>query len=180
MAPRERWLVRPLLGITRAQTTAYCQAQGLEWREDESNEDERRYARARVRNLLVPALRAVHPAAEESVLRTAELLREETDLLDGLVEAELAGREGAIAVARLAELHPALARMVVVRLAEDAAGDYVPQAGTRVGEILALARRGGAAEVHVGGNVGAVIEGGVLRMVKLPPRDAPGAGSGGD
>jgi tRNA(Ile)-lysidine synthase len=168
MAPRERWLVRPLLAVSRAQTAAYCQARGLGWREDESNEDER-YARARVRKLLVPALRAVHPAAEDSVLRTAEQLREETELLDGLVRDELAGRD-AIAVSRLAELHPALARLVVVRLAEDAAGDYVPRAGSRVREILALAARGGPAEVHVGGNVSAVVAGGELRMVKLPPR----------
>ncbi len=183
MAPREGAIVRPLLGVTREQTGAYCQARGLAWREDESNEDEQ-YARARVRHGLVPALLAVHPAARESVLRTAELLREETELLDGLVEAELAGRES-IAVRRLAELHPALARLVVVRLAEDAAGSYVPQAGRHVGEILALANRGsggsppkgvvgGVAEVHVGGNVSATISGGELRMVKLPPRRAPG------
>jgi len=170
MAPREGLLVRPLLGVTREQTTAYCDARGLEWRDDESNEDER-YARVRVRKLLVPALLEVHPAARDNVLRTAELLREETELLEGLVDAELAGQDS-IAVARLAELHPALARLAVVRLAEDAAaGEYVPQAGGRVGEILALAARGrAAAEVHVGGNVSATIEGGVLKMVKLPPR----------
>ena len=57
---------------------------------------------------------------------------------------------------------------MVVRLAEDAAGAYVPQAGDRVQEILALGRRGGAAELHVGGQAGAVIEGGVLAMVRLP------------
>ena len=168
MARRDRWLIRPLLGVTREQTTSYCEAQDLSWREDESNEDEQ-YARVRVRKLLVPALRAVHPAAQESVLRTAELLREETELLDGLVQAELAGRDR-IALARLVELQPALARLVVVRLAEDAAGEYVPQAGARVGEILALVARGGAAEVHVGGNVSATIADGELRMVKLPPR----------
>ncbi|HYM46778.1 MAG TPA: tRNA lysidine(34) synthetase TilS [Solirubrobacteraceae bacterium] len=182
MAPREGRIVRPLLGVTREQTAAYCRARGLSWREDESNDDER-YARARVRRGLVPALRAVHPAAQESVLRTSEQLREESELLGELVERELAGRDS-IAVERLAELHPALARLVVVRLAEDVAGDYVPQAGRRVGEILALAadRRsagGGRAEVHVGGSVGAVIEGGELRMVKLPARP-PADGSRGD
>jgi hypothetical protein len=112
----------------------------------------------------------VHPAAEGNVLRTASLLREETELLDGLVSAELGG-EASIALARLRELPAALARLVVVRLAEDAVGDYVPQAGDRVGEILDLARRGGRAELHVGGNAGAVVERGTLRMVRLPPRE---------
>jgi hypothetical protein len=64
----------------------------------------------------------------------------------------------------------ALARLIVVRLAERAAGTYVPQAGERVGELIALARRGGRAELHVGGQAGALIEGGVLRVVRLAPR----------
>jgi hypothetical protein len=46
----------------------------------------------------------------------------------------------------------------------------VPQAGERVQEILALARRGPRGELHVGASVGAVIHDGVLEMVKLPPR----------
>jgi tRNA(Ile)-lysidine synthase len=168
MAPREGRVVRPLLELTREQTADYCRARGLAWREDASNDSEE-YARARVRNQLVPALDAIHPAARENVLRTARLLREEAEVLDGLLDAELGGGSS-IALERLAELPPALARLVVVRLAEQAAGTYVPQAGARVGEILALARRGGRAELHVGGLVGAVLEDGRLRMVKLPPR----------
>jgi tRNA(Ile)-lysidine synthase len=169
MAPHEGRLVRPLLSLTREQTAAYCRARGLTWREDTSNADER-YARARVRHGLVPALAAVHPAAQANVLRTAELLREEATLLDGLVQTEL-GDAHTIAVARLRALHPALARLIVVRLAELAAGTFVPQAGARVAEILALSERaGGRAELHVGGLVAAVVENGHLAMVKLPPR----------
>jgi tRNA(Ile)-lysidine synthase len=168
MAAREGRLVRPLLGMSREQTAAYCRARGLSWREDVSNEDEA-FARTRVRHGLVPALRAVHPAAEANVLRTAAQLREETELLEGLVSEELAGAKH-IATARLRELPAALARLVVVRLAEEAGASYIPQAGARVQEILELAARGGRAELHVGGLVGAVIEGGELRMVKLPPR----------
>lgn len=171
-------LVRPLLGLTREQTAAYCEARGLRWRDDESNADER-YARVRVRERLVPALRAVHPAAEANVLRTARLLREETELLDGLVDAELAGADS-IALARLRALPAALARMVVVRLAENAVGSYVPQAGERVQELLALGEHGGRAELHVGGQAGAVVEAGALSMHRLAPRQArkppPGEG----
>jgi tRNA(Ile)-lysidine synthase len=197
MPAREGRVVRPLLGVTREQTAAYCVERGLEWREDASNDSDA-YARSRVRHGLLPALRAVHPAAERNVLRTAELLRQETELLDQLVDAELAG-ETSIAIDRMGELHPALARLVVVRLAEQAAGPgvYVPQAGDRVKEILELAgrqgraerrqghaerrhgraerrhgraeRRHGRAELHIGGLLSAVIEDGRLRMVKIAP-----------
>lgn len=169
MRAAEGRLVRPLLAVTRAQTGEYCQARGLEWREDESNDSDA-YARVRVRLGLGAALRAVHPAAEANVLRTAQLLREETELLDGLV-AEILNGEASIALTQLEELERALARLVVVSLAEQAAGTYVPQAGDRVEEILELGRRGtGRLDLHVGGNVSARIEGGRLSMVKLPPR----------
>lgn len=169
MAARDGRVVRPLLGVTREQTAAHCIARGLLWCEDATNEGDK-YARGRVRGKLLPALRAVHPAAEANVLRTAELLREETDLLDGLVEAELAG-ESSIAVERLAQLPPALARLLTIRLAEKAAGPgaYVPQAGDRVAEILALARRQPRGELHIGGLVSAVVDEGQVRMVAIAP-----------
>jgi tRNA(Ile)-lysidine synthase len=168
MVASEGRLVRPLLGLTRETTGDYCLERKLAWREDESNDSER-YARARVRHGLVKALDAVHPAAQANVLRTAELLREETELLDRLVDAELAGAQS-IAIARLRELPRALARLVVIRQAEDAVGTFVPQAGERVEEILALGTRGGRAELHVGGLVAAVIEEGILRMVRIQSR----------
>ncbi len=170
MAPVEGRLIRPLLGVTREQTTAYCEELGLHFTDDESNRDER-FARTRVRHGLIEALRRVHPAAEANVLRTAMLLREETELLEELVNRELDGRSS-VPIARLREMPDALARLLVVRLAEQAVGGYVPQAGGRVEELLALGRRGGRAELHVGGQAGAVIEDGWLRMVRLPPRAA--------
>ena len=169
MVAVEGRVVRPLLALTRAQTAAYCEERNLQWREDASNDSDT-YARGRVRHGLVGALCAVHPAAETNVLRTARLLREETELLDGLVEDVLKGGSS-IAIARLGELPAALQRLVVVSLAEGAADTYVPQAGDRVQEILELASRGrGRSELHVGGQVGAVVEDGRLEMVKLPPR----------
>src|SRR5204862_7241484 len=69
MRPRDGSLVRPLLGITRADTTAYCEQRALAWRDDASNGGIR-YARNRVRHALVPALEQIHPAAAANVLRT--------------------------------------------------------------------------------------------------------------
>ncbi|HEV7938217.1 MAG TPA: tRNA lysidine(34) synthetase [Solirubrobacteraceae bacterium] len=169
MAASEERLVRPLLGLTRQDTAAYCQELKLAWHEDSSN-DSQLYARARVRHGLVKALDAVHPAAQANVLRTAALLREETELLDALVDTEL-GVGASIAIERLRQLAPALQRLVVIRLAEDASGEFAPQAGERVGEILALGARGGRAELHVGGLASALIEGGELRMVAIQSRE---------
>ena len=172
MVAAEGRVVRPLLAITREQTAAYCRARGLAWCEDASNEDER-FARARVRKRLVPALREIHPAAESNVLRTARLLREEAELLDVLVERELEGGDGAsIELAQLDRLPPALARLVVISLAERTVGTYVPQAGERVAELLALGARGGRRELHLGRFAAAVIDEGVLSVRRLAPGES--------
>ncbi len=73
-------LVRPLLRarLTRTDTAAWCAARGLGWREDPSNETDR-FARGRVRSVVIPALLELHPAAEANILRTAELLADEAD-----------------------------------------------------------------------------------------------------
>jgi len=162
MAPRSGRLVRPLLGVTREETAAWCRARGLAWSEDATNADQR-FARIRVRAALLPALRAVHPAAEANVVRTAQLLRDEAAVLDAAVDAVLGGGR-TVALARLRELPVALARLVVVRLAEDAAGALVPRAAARTEEILALDPARAWTALDIGDGVRAVVEGGVLRM----------------
>jgi tRNA(Ile)-lysidine synthase len=157
-------LARPLLGTTRAETTAYCEARDLPWRDDPTNE-EADFKRNLVRRELLPALEKIHPAARENVLRTAALLRSEAELLDSLVDAELKGGEGVpagqIAQARFVGLHPALRRLVLQRLADEAVGRPVAGAARFAEQVAALTRGGSA--LDLGGGVRAVLEGGILR-----------------
>jgi tRNA(Ile)-lysidine synthase len=165
MRPEDGRLVRPLLGTTRAEITAYCEARGLAWREDASNEDPG-FARNRIRHELVPAFERVHPAARENLLRTAAILRDEAAVLDELVAAELqgGGEQGPATIAfdRYRELPPALRRLVLQRLADAAAGR--PLAGAaRFAEQVAGLRPSGGARLDLGGGVRARVERGVLR-----------------
>lgn len=163
MRPRDGSLVRPLLGFTREETTAYCGERELRWRDDPTNEGAG-YARNRVRHGLLPALAEIHPAAARNVLRTAELLRDEAKVLDSLIDAELRsvnGSRATISLDRLAELPGALRRLVVQRLADRAAGRPVPGAANHADEVAAL-RRTGTAKLDLGGGVRAVAERGIL------------------
>ncbi|HXF30566.1 MAG TPA: tRNA lysidine(34) synthetase TilS [Solirubrobacterales bacterium] len=164
MKARDGRLARPLLGVTREEVTAYDTERGLAWREDATNAEEG-YARNKVRHGLVPELAAIHPAAVQNVLRTAALLRDEAEVLDGLVAAELDGsgaaHRGRIAHARFAELPPPLRRLVLQRLADAAAGRPVAGAARFADQVAGL-RRGGA-RLDLGDGVQAVLEAGVLR-----------------
>jgi tRNA(Ile)-lysidine synthase len=170
MAPRERfrgepgaWLVRPLLALSRTETATYCRARGLEFVDDETNEQDR-FARGRVRNGLVPALRAIHPAAEQNVLALAELLRDEAEVLEELV-ADVLACAAEVPIARLRLLNPALARLVVQRLADAAAGGPAPGAARRLEELLSLPEHGTAA-LDLPQGVRAIAERGALRFVR--------------
>jgi tRNA(Ile)-lysidine synthase len=170
MPARAGAVVRPLLRFTREQTAAYCRARGLSWREDESNASGA-YARNRIRNDLLPALRAIHPAAEQNVLAVAGILRDEAEVLDALVEDQLAsGRSVSLSVLR--ELSRAVRRLVVQRMADEATGGFAPGAAGRADELAALSERG-TAMLDIGSGLRAVAEYGELRIERLD-RDPAG------
>jgi tRNA(Ile)-lysidine synthase len=155
MSAREGRLVRPLLGVTREETAAHCEARGLSWREDASNPAS---TRGRIRADLLPALRAIHPAADANILRTLAILRDEAAVLDAVLDDALAHAGDPPAVAALRALPPALRRLAVQRLADRAGG---PAVGHRTAEILALAEGG---RLDVGGGLRAEIRGQTLRF----------------
>jgi tRNA(Ile)-lysidine synthase len=98
---REDGVVRPLLSLWRAETEAYCHAEGLRFRSDSSNPDT---IRGLIRGEILPALRRLHPAAEENILALA---RERPRLprgLEGALLELLSSREGS----RSIDLGPAL------------------------------------------------------------------------
>ena len=73
--------LRPLLGIKRETTEAFCTDSGLEPWHDPMNQDEA-YTRVRVRKNLLPALEAeLGPGIAEALTRTAETLREDDEVL---------------------------------------------------------------------------------------------------
>ena len=143
-------VIHPLLGWTREQTAAYCRERGLQWREDATNESDA-FARNRIRNELLPALRSIHPAAEANILRTLEILRDEAEVLDSLIDTDPS-------VERIAALPPALRRLTVQAIAGEGS------IGARTDEILALGAGGGTAALDLGGGLRAVVEYGRLRF----------------
>jgi tRNA(Ile)-lysidine synthase len=158
--------VRPLLRITREQTAAHCQDRGLPWREDDSNAS-RAYARNRVRHQLVPALEAIHPAAQANVLALAEILGAEAEVLAELVDGLLDGRDE-VPLAVLRAQPEALQRLIVQRLADAAAGEPAAGVGRRAAEVAALPDAG-TASIDLPHRVRATAEAGVVRFTRTPP-----------
>jgi tRNA(Ile)-lysidine synthase len=79
-------LVRPLLGTSRAQIEAYCEARGLDWRLDRSNLDTT-YFRNQLRHEVLPYLAEINPQISERLRNLAEVVRADYAVLDEVVEA---------------------------------------------------------------------------------------------
>jgi tRNA(Ile)-lysidine synthase len=170
MAPRRGRLVRPLLGITREEVRAYLRSRDLEWREDPSNADAR-FARARVRHDLMEGLRSIGPAAERTIAETARQLREEAEVLDAAVDAALEELGGgpAVSASVLGRQLPAVRRLALRRLAEQAGGEL---GAGQADEIMALGGRG-SKSLDLGGGLRAVVEYGTLRFTRAPAEAVP-------
>jgi tRNA(Ile)-lysidine synthase len=82
------YLVRPLLGESRAALEHWLRARGVAWVDDDSNVDER-FDRNYLRQRVVPLLRARWPAAAAVAARSAAHLGEARELLEVLAASDL-------------------------------------------------------------------------------------------
>ncbi len=123
-------IVRPLLGVSRAEIEAYCAEQSLLPRQDPSNLSPDHYTRNRIRLELLPQLRREYnPRVADALLRVSEIAARDSDFLAQQAAAALAHatdacRNDGLALRRtaLAALHPALLRHVVRQAAASVRG----------------------------------------------------------
>ncbi|MFJ4015591.1 tRNA lysidine(34) synthetase TilS [Microbacterium sp. NPDC090014] len=118
-----RW-VRPMLGVRRETTRAFCAESDLEVWDDPHNTDDR-FARVRVRDRVLPVLETeLGPGIAEALARTAEQLREDAEAFDEMIHetiediVEHAEAGISVSVAALAA-NPAALRNRIIRLVVD-------------------------------------------------------------
>lgn len=128
-------VARPLLGLRRAETAAFCRAQGLAPVEDPSNCDPR-FVRNRVRHDLLPLLAAISGRDPVPVLvRQAELLGADAEFLDRLAASLDPTDARALAAAPVV-----MARRAVRRWLEESSSERHPPSASEVDRVLEVAR----------------------------------------
>jgi tRNA(Ile)-lysidine synthase len=84
-------IVRPLLGVRRAELRGYLKLHEQTWREDATNRDTTK-TRARIRGKLLPLLeKQFQPEVVAHLAALAERAREDEEFLDGAAATQLAG-----------------------------------------------------------------------------------------
>lgn len=128
-------VVRPLLPFARRDLRDYASAVGLRWREDVTNQ-ELRYARNRIRHLVLPALEAIRPGAARRIARLADRAADAEAAWQAVVEDAVAdvaaARDGAVFVLardRLLAYHPHVRARVLRHLLSEL-GHRLDRSGT--------------------------------------------------
>lgn len=140
-------LARPLLEVERSEVIEYLKARSLPWREDSSNQD-RRFARNRIRHELLPQLsQQWNPGLAETLAQAAVLAQEDEEYWSQAIE-RLAARElsswGGSVLLRagaLSALPSAVARRLVRYAIQRVRGDLRGIDYFHVEQVLGLARR---------------------------------------
>lgn len=151
---------RPLLDVTRAQTRAACDADGLQPWEDPHNSDPG-FARVRVRERVLPVLESeLGPGVAAALARTADLLREDMELLDALADQAWTG---SLTVADLSATPKPIRTRLIRRAALEAGVPSDRLTATHIAEIDALITQWrGQVGVDLPGQIRAVRRDGVI------------------
>ena len=140
-------IIRPMLGLTRGEITAFVREHNVPYREDATNADIA-HTRNRLRGRLIPAIeRAFGPSFRAAILRAAEILRDEESWMASMVPEV----EETLCCETLREMPPALRRRVVLRWLRNA---HIPNPGfTETNLVLSLLdTRNGPAKINLRGN----------------------------
>ena len=158
MRPVRGRLLRPFLGLRRADTVEICRAEELEPWHDPSNADPA-FARSRTRVEVMPLLEEkLGPGVAESLARTAAILQLDADYLEDVANntyaalAERTGPDVSLPEAALNELAPAIRFRVIAKAAADVGGQQPSYQRLLAAEAL-LRRQGSAGPVELPGGV---------------------------
>gem|GEM_PF-2356828 len=172
MSVRRGDVLRPLLGVTRDETAAWCTAHGVWVATDPSNLDTR-YARVRAREL-VARFDTLSPDATRHLVQFADRMRDEAEVIDEVVEHawQHAWTGTGLDVDALTQAPGAVQRLLVRRLLTDAGIPADGRDARTVRRVCAIARDGGRIDIP-GGT--AVRAGGALYIHPASVRDPVGA-----
>ena len=180
MRPARGALLRPFLGLRRADAEEICEVEELEPWHDPTNSDPS-YARSRTRVEVLPHLEAkLGPGVAESLARTASILQLDADYLEDVAEATFAslvernGPEVSLPEEALRALPPAIRYRVIAKAAADVGGQQPSYQRLLAAEAL-LRRQGSAGPVELPGGVSAYRLS-LAQLAGAEAADSPAAG----
>ena len=177
-------IIRPLLGVTRAQVLDYLASRGIVYRTDASNAT-RVYRRNQIRHEIMPLLRTFNPRIVEGLARAAEILAAEAALLDDLelerwktVVKDIAPGRVVLQGERLAQEPLGLQRRLIRRALSMVRGSAAGLTFRHVGDILArVVGVGRGGKLDLPGGIVVERDGALVTVGRSGVQERAGAGA---
>ena len=161
-------IIRPLLGVSKAEILAFCKRQGIDYVTDDTNSDIT-YARNRIRHKVLPELAEVNSGVLGNLSRLCASLRQDEDFLNRSAADFISRHEsnGALALEALKDAHPAIAARAVASLLSRVTDDV---RAVHIDAILSLAKSAiPHSSLDLGDGAKAMVEGGSLIIGTCSP-----------
>ncbi|MCY4474134.1 MAG: tRNA lysidine(34) synthetase TilS [Chloroflexi bacterium] len=146
-------VVRPMLQIARHQADRFLNALHITARHDDSNDDWSRYARNRIRHRVIPELETLNPQAVSAIVRFAEIMQSNTDLIDKLADQALhhasTGHPNTLLRIPVADSHSIVAAEVLAKMYRNSAEPETQLEQTHIDKMLNLLSIGKSASYNL-------------------------------
>ena len=135
--------IRPLLYATRDEVEKYCDEKNIPFVTDSTNLSDD-YTRNKIRHNVIPILKELNPKAEISALKTSEILREDSALLNSLADDFLKenSEDKKLNLKDFSNLDIALKKRVIMSFVGEICSD-ISLEGVHISEILKVCENGG-------------------------------------
>src|SRR5262245_31416720 len=167
-------LIRPMLGIMRAEVIGHCEHYELAFRSDSSNflVD---FMRNRIRLELLPKLETFNPRVKESLARASESLTLDDDYLRGAASGYLAASRGesGLNVSVLQEAPAAIRRRVLLLWLPDEPGNLRRVNASHIEAVERLIEAGSGRRVELPESVVVAREFNCLRFIQTRATEKP-------
>ena len=157
-------LFRPLLSVPKSQTIAYCEANDLDPRLDESNLS-LQFTRNRIRLDLMPSLEGFNPSVRLALARLAHSVSLDMDIIERDLESAAAdiltddpGSGVSLDRARFSHLHPSLQRHLLRRAVRKVGDDITDIQMSHVEEMVRLMSGTSGKWMNLPGNLSFLVD----------------------
>lgn len=125
ISPTRDKIIRPFIHVSRDEIEKYCQENGINFVTDSSNFEDV-YTRNKIRIKIIPELKKINPALEQSCLRLSGNISLDDDFLDSYAENEVKNIETEVGfdASKIRDLHPAIKNRVIFKILKSINSKY--------------------------------------------------------
>ncbi|MCD7810691.1 MAG: tRNA lysidine(34) synthetase TilS [Ruminococcus sp.] len=157
-------IVRPLLGVTRAEIEEYLNKKGISFVTDSTNLSDN-YTRNKIRHQILPIINEINPSAVSTFVNSSDAMRNENSFIESETSKALAQCRKGNSLCGINSYHAVIRRRCIAKLLSD---NNLPYSFERLEKCDEIAVNGG--KINISKNIFLISDGTNIRLEKIEPK----------